>query len=135
MVTSLYMKTRQPTLLRRHPFYSFFLSPLRPHQSQTTFTFNIGMVLSRWITPEHLYDSCSVGVSVLLLALGLAAILKASEAQNAIKAGNLQQAEASSASARNLTIASVICGIIIPGATLLVYFLVFLIPDYIGPDY
>ncbi|XP_070551568.1 proline rich transmembrane protein 1B-like isoform X2 [Ptychodera flava] len=66
--------------------------------------------------------------------LGLAAIFRASEGQHAIKTGNLQQAEASSASARNLTIASVICGIVITVATLFFYFVLmgrdFGVPDY-----
>ncbi|XP_070539145.1 uncharacterized protein [Ptychodera flava] len=65
--------------------------------------------------------------------LGLAAILKASEAESAIKAGNRQQAEASSASARIFTIASVLCGIAI-NVMLIVFFVLPKADDGV-PDY
>ncbi|XP_070537553.1 proline-rich transmembrane protein 2-like [Ptychodera flava] len=57
--------------------------------------------------------------------VGLAAIVKASQARDAIKAGNRQQAEASSAMARKLTKAALFCGVYIIGGALFVCFVIY----------
>ncbi|XP_070537552.1 trafficking regulator of GLUT4 1-like [Ptychodera flava] len=56
-----------------------------------------------------------------LWPLGLAAIVNASQARDAIRAGNRQQAEASSAMARKLTKAALMCGMYIIGGALLFF--------------
>ncbi|XP_070539150.1 transmembrane protein 91-like [Ptychodera flava] len=65
--------------------------------------------------------------------IGLVAIIEASETQKAITIGNRQKAEASSALARDLTIASAVCGILSFMMSVAYYFI--LKPEHDVPDF